>query len=86
MSVTEEIEKKLRDQFSPNRLEIQNVSHLHKGHSGSPNSGDSHFEIVIVSDVFEGKSLVETHRLIYGCLDALMKSTIHALKIQASSR
>ena len=38
------IYKKLRF-FKPEILKVVNDSEKHKGHSGSPNSGNSHFSI-----------------------------------------
>ena len=43
------IYQKLTDFFSPQHLEIINESHKHQGHSGSPNTGNSHFSVVIKS-------------------------------------
>jgi BolA protein len=40
---------------------------------------------VIIADVFEGKSLVQRHQLIYQALGDLMKQQIHALGINALS-
>ena len=37
------------------------------------------------TDAFDGKSRIERHRLIYGALGGLMKTDIHALKINAFS-
>lgn len=42
----------------------------------------SHFEAVIISPEFEGKSLVQKHQLVYGALGDKMKETIHALSMK----
>lgn len=42
-----------------------------------------HFELLAVSPVFEGKSLVERHRLIYSVVGRAMGNEIHALSIRA---
>jgi acid stress-induced BolA-like protein IbaG/YrbA len=39
----------------------------------------SHFEAVIVSDEFEGKSLIQRHQVVYKALGDAMKEDIHAL-------
>ena len=39
------IYKKLYDFFKPEILKVVNDSEKHRGHSGSPNSGNSHFSI-----------------------------------------
>ena len=41
-----------------------------------------HFNAVIVSPVFEGKSSVQQHQLVYGVLGDKMKSDIHALSMR----
>lgn len=48
-------------------------------------SGDDgvHFEAVVVSDAFAGKSLVQRHRLVYSALGERMSNQdIHALAIK----
>lgn len=42
----------------------------------------THFEAVIVSSAFEGKSLIEQHKLVYGTLGDNMKVNIHALSMK----
>lgn len=46
-------------------------------------TGDGrHFEAVIVSDEFEGKSRVERHRHAYSALGDKMKDQVHALSMK----
>jgi acid stress-induced BolA-like protein IbaG/YrbA len=46
-------------------------------------SGDGqHFEAVIVSEVFRGKSRVQRHQLVYRALGDRMREEIHALSMQ----
>ncbi len=42
----------------------------------------THFEAVIVSDTFIGKTLLERHKLVYGVLGEAMKERIHALSLK----
>ena len=45
-----------------------------------------HFSIRVVSDLFEGKNLLDRHRLVYNALDEPMKDgRIHALEIKAET-
>ena len=45
---------------------------------------ESKFEVQIVSDVFDGKSLIQRHKIIYALLDNYIKTgEIHALTIKA---
>jgi len=41
-----------------------------------------HFEAVVISPQFEGKTMVEQHRLVYGTLGDRMGNEIHALALQ----
>jgi len=46
-------------------------------------SGDGHhFEAVIVSAAFRGKSRVQQHQLVYKALGERMRAEIHALSMQ----
>ena len=46
-------------------------------------SGDgTHFEAIIVSDLFVGKTMVQQHQLVYQALGEKMGTDIHALSIQ----
>jgi len=47
------------------------------------NGGGDHFELMVVSGRFEGRSMVERHRMVYGALGDAMRGAIHALRIQA---
>jgi len=45
---------------------------------------ESKYEVQIVSDVFDGKSIIQRHKLIYALLDNYIKTgEIHALTIKA---
>jgi acid stress-induced BolA-like protein IbaG/YrbA len=46
-------------------------------------SGDGqHFEAVIVSEAFRGKSRLQRHQLVYRALGDRMREEIHALSMQ----
>jgi stress-induced morphogen len=46
-----------------------------------------HLKVTIVSDAFQGKNLLDRHRLIYQALDAPMKDgRIHALELTAKTK
>jgi acid stress-induced BolA-like protein IbaG/YrbA len=46
-------------------------------------SGDGHhFEALIVSEAFRGKSRVQQHQLVYRALGERMREEIHALSMQ----
>ncbi len=41
-----------------------------------------HFEAVVVSTLFDGKSMLEQHRMVYATLGERMGNEIHALALQ----
>ena len=77
-----EIEKRLNATFNPEVLGVEDESYKHKGHEGAKD-GRSHFRVLIISEVFAGKNLIDRHRLIYNALDEMMRIDIHALAIDA---
>ncbi len=40
-----------------------------------------HFKVVVISDVFDGMSLINRHKLIYKALDKYVTKEIHALQM-----
>ncbi len=77
------IRERLEKTFTPQQLDIQDESHKHVGHASAGGAG--HFDVAIVSDAFEGKSLIQRHRLVYDAVDDIMHTEIHALSIKAST-
>jgi stress-induced morphogen len=46
-----------------------------------------HLKVMVVSDAFQGKNLLDRHRLIYQALDAPLKDgRIHALELSAKTK
>lgn len=76
-----QIERILIETFAPDFLEVIDESYKHVGHAGASQGG--HYQVIIASKAFEGKKLLESHRLIYQALEPV-KSSIHALSIKAS--
>jgi BolA protein len=75
------IEAILRGRFRPARLEIRDDSAAHAGHAGAA-SGGGHYDILIVSAEFEGKPLLDRHRLVNDALRELIGREIHALALK----
>ncbi|MGZ4959642.1 MAG: BolA family protein [Methylomonas sp.] len=76
------IRQKLKEALKPDLIEIIDHSAAHAGHAGNQKGG-GHYNVTIVSDAFEGKTLVQRHQLIYKALNDMMKEDIHALGINA---
>ncbi|MER2268770.1 BolA family protein [Methylobacterium oxalidis] len=73
----------LAAELAPTHLDVVDESHLHAGHAGWRESGETHFRLDVVSAAFEGKSRVERHRLVNGLLDGAFKRGLHALAVRA---
>ena len=69
--------------LNPSALDLHDESGQHAGHAGSRPSGGSHWQLTIVSEAFRGKTPVARHRMVYEALGDLMKTDVHALKIEA---
>lgn len=76
------IRERLSQALAPLKLEITDESHKHVGHAGA-RGGGGHFNVLVISAHFAGKTLLERHRLVYQALGDAMQREIHALSIQA---
>ena len=81
-SVKDRIETKLREALTPNLLEVRDDSHLHRGHGGWREGGETHFHVTVVAAAFEGRSRVERHRVVNGLLSDELNGRVHALSLQ----
>jgi BolA protein len=68
--------------LSPESIEILDESGEHIGHAGARDGG-GHYQLIIVSGQFAGKSALTRHRMVYSALGPLMHKDIHALAIKA---
>ena len=79
MSVQDVIVEKLRDGLSPVHLQVDNISHMH----AVPADAETHFDVVVVSEAFEGLRAVQCHQRVYQLLADELSSGVHALAIHA---
>ncbi|QTH65390.1 transcriptional regulator BolA [Psychrosphaera ytuae] len=77
MIIEQRIKDKLLETFSPDVLDVVNESYQHNVPQGS----ESHFKVIIVSDQFDGKRLLQRHRAVNQCLAQELANDIHALAI-----
>jgi BolA protein len=68
--------------LQPQSLEIIDDSAKHAGHAGAMDGG-SHYRMIIVSSLFDGKQPIARHRMVYAALGDMMKHDIHAMNIDA---
>ncbi|UKZ90261.1 uncharacterized protein TrAFT101_005287 [Trichoderma asperellum] len=80
------IRAKLTAALSPLTLEIYNDSHLHAHHKAMAGniSKETHFRLVIISDVFASKMQPARHRMVYALLrdEMALEGGIHALQLK----
>ncbi|TPV97167.1 MAG: BolA/IbaG family iron-sulfur metabolism protein [Myxococcales bacterium FL481] len=79
MRTQQAIEDKLHVAFEPVHMEVVDDSHRHNVPSGA----QSHFRVLVVSDRFEGQSLVARHRAVNDALAQELAGSVHALGITA---
>jgi BolA family transcriptional regulator, general stress-responsive regulator len=82
MAVADRIRAKLTSGLKPLRLEITDDSHLHAGHAGAREGGESHFSVEVVSGAFEGLGRVARQRFVYDLLKDELAGPVHALALR----
>lgn len=85
MSVKSRIEEKLTQVFHPTALTVTDESHLHAGHAGWKESGETHFRVEIVAPTFAEMNRLGRHRAINECLADELASSVHALAIRVEA-
>jgi BolA protein len=75
----------LRATLHPSALEVLDESHQHDGHAGANGTGfGTHFRVRIASPLFEGKTRVARHRLVYDALQDFIAQGVHAIAIETA--
>jgi BolA protein len=81
MTVTVEITEKLQTAFAPRELEVIDDSESHRGHAGFQEGGESHFNVRIRAEAFQGQSRIARHRAVHAALGKDLVARIHALAL-----
>ena len=71
----EKIIKILKNTFAEGHIEVIDS-----------NGNQDHFNILVISDQFDGIKLIERHRMIYTQLKILLSNEIHALQIKTYTK
>jgi BolA protein len=80
MTTKDKIETILRQALAATEVEVEDESAQHAGHAGAA-SGGGHYRVTVVSPLFEGKTPVARHRMVYAALATEMLREIHALAL-----
>ncbi len=70
-----EIERLIKESLADSLVEIQDLA------------GDgNHYSATVTSSVFNGKSKIEQHRIVYAALKGKMGNELHALEIKTKEK
>lgn len=75
--------QRLQTTLQPTTLEVIDESGAHAGHAGANGTGfGTHFRVRIASPLFDGKTRVARHRLVYDALQDFIAQGVHAIAIE----
>ncbi|HEV2076128.1 MAG TPA: BolA family transcriptional regulator [Thermoleophilaceae bacterium] len=74
MPTTEELKTRIESAIPGSRARVEDLT-----------GGGDHFRAEVVSERFEGLSLIEQHQLVYGVFGQEVGGAIHALSIKTST-
>lgn len=83
MRIAHAIRQRLTAALAPSDIALVDQSAQHAGHAGARPEGETHFQLTILAEAFEGKSRIERQRMVFAALGDLMQTDIHALSITA---
>ena len=73
----DDIYQKLKEHFPGADVTLENTSSQHVGH----NSKGMHLKTTIIYDGFQGKSVIEQHKMVHSVLKKEIGREIHAITI-----
>ena len=83
MSRKTKIENMINARFQPYYFSVKDVSEEHRGHQSFKENVESHFEVIIVSQKFEGINKVLRHRMINEGLQKEYLLDLHSVSMKA---
>lgn len=75
------ISSALYEKLKPIHIELVNESYMHN----VPKGAESHFKVLVVSEKFDGLSLIKRHRLVNDIVKEALGDFVHALSIVAKA-
>jgi BolA family transcriptional regulator, general stress-responsive regulator len=75
------LETILRSAFSPTLLRVEDDSARHAGHAGAQPGGQTHFNVLMVAEVFRGMNRVARSRAVHAAVEAEFVDGMHALSL-----
>ena len=84
MSIEKKIKQRLEQNLDVHHFEIKDFTGRHLSHE--LHEGGFHLEAGIVSDSFDGLSLIDRHKKVYEAMGELMKHEILALSMKTHTK
>ena len=81
METRDQIAEVLKSALAAAQVEVADDSGLHAGHKQA--GGGGHYRVVVVSDLFQGRALIERHRMVNEAVFGALQEKVHALAIKA---
>ena len=75
------LETVLTSAFSPTQLRVLDDSARHAGHVGAQPGGETHYNVLLVSEAFRGMNRVARSRAVHTALAAEFTGGMHALSL-----
>ena len=76
------IENLILKNYKPEFFSVLDVSEQHRGHKNFEEGVESHFEIIIVSEMFKNLNRIERHRMVNNSLKDEFLSDLHSVIIK----
>ena len=76
------IENLILKNYKPEFFSVLDVSEQHRGHQNFKEDVESHFEIIIVSEMFKNLNRIERHRMVNNSLKDEFLSDLHSVIIK----
>jgi BolA protein len=75
------LEAVLSRAFSPTLLRVEDDSARHAGHAGARPGGETHYNVLLVSEAFRGMGRVARSRAVHAALASEFADGMHALSL-----
>jgi BolA protein len=75
------LEATLSRAFAPTLLRVEDDSARHAGHAGAQPGGETHYNVLLVSEAFRGLSRVARSRAVHAAVAAEFAGGLHALSL-----